>query len=83
MMGLSTAFQILVGPKGEGGDVKRVHRVELAALMTTLYKFARAVDLCQQMTQEEPQPQEEPQEQEQQSTTTENEQQQQPQEAPV
>jgi Endoplasmic Reticulum Oxidoreductin 1 (ERO1) len=47
MMGLSTALQILVGQTGEGGDAKRLHRVELAALMTTLYKFSRAVDTCQ------------------------------------
>lgn len=48
MMGLSTALQILVGTSGEGGDAKRVHRVELAALMTTLYKFSRAIETCQQ-----------------------------------
>jgi len=47
MMGLSTALQILVGSAGEGGDVTRVHRVELAALMTTLYKFSRAIEICQ------------------------------------
>ena len=48
MMGFSTALQILVGKTGEGGDAKRVHRVELAALMTTLYKFSRALETCQQ-----------------------------------
>lgn len=48
MMGFSTALQILVGRTGEGGDAKRVHRVELAALMTTLYKFSRALETCQQ-----------------------------------
>ena len=48
MMGFSTALQILVGQTGEGGDAKRVHRVELAALMTTLYKFSRALETCQQ-----------------------------------
>jgi len=47
-MGFSTALQILVGSSGEGGDATRVHRVELAALMTTLYKFSRAVDTCQE-----------------------------------
>jgi hypothetical protein len=47
MMGFSTALQILVGRTGEGGDAKRVHRVELAALMATLYKFSRAVETCQ------------------------------------
>ena len=49
VMGLSTAFQLLVGSTGEGGDITRVHRVELAALMTTLYKFSRAVEICQKM----------------------------------
>uniref|UniRef100_A0A7R9WLB7 Endoplasmic reticulum oxidoreductin 1 n=1 Tax=Craspedostauros australis TaxID=1486917 RepID=A0A7R9WLB7_9STRA len=49
MMGLSTVFQILMGRSGEGGDPNRVHRVELATLISTLYKFSRAVDLCSQM----------------------------------
>jgi len=48
-MGLSTAFQVLLGSTGEGGDVKRVHRVELAALMTTLSKFSTAISLCNKM----------------------------------
>jgi hypothetical protein len=48
-MGLSTAFQLILGEKGEGGDVKRVHRVELAALMTTLSKFSTAINFCQKM----------------------------------
>lgn len=48
-MGLSTAFQLLLGEKGEGGDVKRVHRVELAALMTTLSKFSTAINFCEKM----------------------------------
>lgn len=51
MMGLSTALQILVGKKGEGGDPKRVHRVELAALMMTLHKCSRAIQFCQEMNQ--------------------------------
>ena len=51
VMGLSTALQILVGRMGEGGDVARIHRVELAALITTLHKFSRAVDFVQQMQQ--------------------------------
>lgn len=49
MMGLSTALQILVGRSGEGGDPTRIHRVELAALMTSLHKFSRAVQFCSQM----------------------------------
>jgi len=49
-MGLSTAFQLLLGKSGEGGDVRTVHRVELAALMTTLSKFSTAVKFCSEMT---------------------------------
>jgi hypothetical protein len=49
VMGLSTALQILVGRTGEGGDTARIHRVELAALMTTLHKFSNAVAFVQQM----------------------------------
>ena len=48
-MGLSTAFQLLLGRSGEGGDVKRVHRVELAALMMSLSKFSTAVKFCEEM----------------------------------
>lgn len=46
MMGLSTALQIHLGRGGEGEDISRIHRVELAALVSTLYKFSRAVELC-------------------------------------
>ena len=49
MMGLSTALQILVGRSGEGGDPTRIHRVELAALMTTLHKFTHAVKFIKEM----------------------------------
>ena len=49
IMGLSTAFQLLVGSNGEGADLNQVHRVELAALVNTLYKFSRAVEICQKM----------------------------------
>jgi hypothetical protein len=49
VMGLSTALQILVGRNGEGGDPTRVHRVELATLMTTLHKFSSAIKFCQEM----------------------------------
>lgn len=49
ILGLTTAMQILVGRMGEGGDPEKVHRVELAALMTTLHKFATAVKFCQEM----------------------------------
>ena len=49
VLGLTTAFQILVGRSGEGGDPSRVHRVELAALMTTLHKCSRAIKFCESM----------------------------------
>lgn len=49
MMGLSTALQIHLGRTGEGGDPTRIHRVELAALMSTIYKFSQAVEFCQRM----------------------------------
>mmetsp|Transcript_7555 Transcript_7555/g.9880 ORF Transcript_7555/g.9880 Transcript_7555/m.9880 type:complete len:425 (-) Transcript_7555:144-1418(-) len=48
-MGLSTALQILLGKEGEGCDPKRINRVELSTLMTTLHKTARAIDFCQSM----------------------------------
>lgn len=51
-LGLSTALQILVGRTGDGEDPDRVHRVELAALMTSLHKASRAVDFCQSMMTE-------------------------------
>lgn len=49
MMGMSTALQIHLGKTGEGTDSSRIHRVELAALMSTLYKISRAVQFCKQM----------------------------------
>lgn len=49
VMGLSTALQIIVGRTGKGGDPTRIHRVELAALMTTLHKFSRAIKFCEEM----------------------------------
>jgi hypothetical protein len=49
VMGVSTALHILVGKKGEGCDPTRVHRVELATLMTTLHKFSTAIKFCQEM----------------------------------
>lgn len=50
MMGLSTALQIHLGRTGEGADPNRIHRVELAALMSTLYKFSLAVDFARRMS---------------------------------
>ena len=37
--GSSTTLQVLLGRSGEGGDATRIHRVELAAMMTVLSKF--------------------------------------------
>lgn len=50
MMGLSTALQIHLGRTGEGEDISGIHRVELAALVSTLYKFSTALQFCKQMT---------------------------------
>lgn len=49
MMGLSTALQIHMGKNGDGDDPQRIRRVELAALISTLYKFSQAVDFCRNM----------------------------------
>lgn len=49
MMGLSTALQITIGRHGEGEDPSLITRVELAALVTTLFKATRAVSICQGM----------------------------------
>jgi Endoplasmic Reticulum Oxidoreductin 1 (ERO1) len=49
VLGLTTAMQILVGHSGEGSDPGKLHRVELAALMTTLHRCSNAIKFCQQM----------------------------------
>lgn len=46
VLGLSTALQILLGKSGTGVDrqvISKLHRVELAALLTTTGKLGRAV----------------------------------------
>ncbi|KAL7522573.1 hypothetical protein ACHAWX_007271 [Stephanocyclus meneghinianus] len=48
-LGLSTALQLAVGHRGTGGDVEKVHRVELAALVTSLGKFSSGIELCLEM----------------------------------
>jgi hypothetical protein len=48
-LGLSTALQLVVGHRGNGGDVGKIHRVELAALVTSMGKFLSGIDLCQEM----------------------------------
>lgn len=50
VLGLSTALQVLLGRSGEGGDTTRIHRVELAALITTLSKFSTAVRYCTELS---------------------------------
>lgn len=50
VLGLSTAMQVLLGRTGEGEDPNRIHRVELAALMTTLSKFSTAIQYCTKMS---------------------------------
>lgn len=48
-LGLSTALQLAVGHRGKGGDVAKIHRVELAALVTAVGKFSSGIDLCLEM----------------------------------
>ncbi|KAL9191543.1 hypothetical protein ACHAXT_001249 [Thalassiosira profunda] len=48
-LGLSTALQLAVGHRGTGGDVTKIHRVELAALLTGLGKFSSGIELCLEM----------------------------------
>jgi len=48
-LGLSTALQLTLGHRGGGGDVAKIHRVELAALVTALGKFSSGIDLCVEM----------------------------------
>jgi len=49
VLGLTTALQVILGRTGNGGDASRIHRVELAALMTALGKFSSAVNLVEAM----------------------------------
>lgn len=57
-MGLSTALQLILGKSGNGlemsnpQDFQKIHRVELAALMTTLAKFSNAINYCMEMEQQ-------------------------------
>lgn len=49
-LGLSTALQLAVGGNsGGGGDVDKVRRVELAALVSCLGKFGQGIELCNEM----------------------------------
>lgn len=50
--GLSTALQILLGRAGDGEDPDRIHRVEIAALITTLGKFSTTIEYCSKMLKE-------------------------------
>lgn len=49
MMGLSTAFKIHLDKTLQAEDSSRIRRVELAALMATTFKCARAVQFCKEM----------------------------------
>mmetsp|Transcript_23859 Transcript_23859/g.35469 ORF Transcript_23859/g.35469 Transcript_23859/m.35469 type:complete len:552 (+) Transcript_23859:258-1913(+) len=55
-MGISTALQLLLGKSGMGienqKEFQKIHRVELAALVTTLAKFSNAIEFCMQMEKE-------------------------------
>lgn len=54
-MGLSTAWQLLLGTSGDGmelsnqSEFQKIHRVELSALLTTLEKFSTAIQYCVDM----------------------------------
>jgi len=48
-LGLSVAMSILLGDEGRGGDAGRLHRVEIAALVSTLGKFANAIQIVGEM----------------------------------
>eukprot|EP00986_Skeletonema_menzelii_P004433 scaffold1493_cov147-Skeletonema_menzelii.AAC.6 len=48
-LGLSTALQLTLGNQGTGCDVAKIKRVELAALVTTMGKFASGIELCYEM----------------------------------
>ena len=54
-LGLSTAFNLVIGGDRCSGveDVTTVHRVELAALLTSLAKFTNGIDLCIEMEQQQ------------------------------
>jgi len=52
VLGLSTALQILLGRVGGGEKLDTLHRVEIAALITTLGKFSTAIDFCNRMKEE-------------------------------
>jgi hypothetical protein len=56
-LGLTTAFNLVIGGDRCSGveDVTSVHRVELAALLTSLAKFTSGIDLCLEMQQQEQQ----------------------------
>jgi len=53
-LGLSTAMQLTIGQNGLGSDVdvNKIHRVELAALVTAMGKFSSGIDLCLDMQQQ-------------------------------
>ena len=46
-LGIATALSVLLGAEGRGGDSSRLHRVEVAALISTLGKFANAVQIVE------------------------------------
>lgn len=53
VLGISTALQVLLGRKGEGmveKEITKIHRVELAALITTLSKFSTAIRYSTEMS---------------------------------
>lgn len=51
-LGVNTGMQILLGQEGRGGDAARMHRVEVAALITTLRKFLSTIQTVRRMEAE-------------------------------
>ncbi|KAG8470208.1 hypothetical protein KFE25_008629 [Diacronema lutheri] len=51
-LGVNTGMQILLGREGRGGDAARMHRVEVAALITTLHKFLSSIQTVRSMEAE-------------------------------
>ena len=47
-------MQLTIGQNGLGSDVdvNKIHRVELAALVTAMGKFSSGIDLCLDMQQQ-------------------------------
>ena len=50
-LGMSVAMSVLLGDEGLERDTARLHRVEIAALVSTLGKFVSAIQIVGRMEQ--------------------------------